>query len=206
MTYINEGCEFSKKEIITTVVKEEAVRHYKNITFFENRDRVKLLNELRYNSIKYFENSTLNMESGEYDENSEAVEARNRINLILVTAYKIIRLADIKTAATSSSSLIFGGQGKNIDLILNMFNLGRNNIPASVVIDYIEKAIDVYNSDRLYVFFRTINPFFWLKIYSSDLEKRNLTAPHTGHTQSSGKSSNAVPGAMPRSGSPFPGS
>ncbi len=195
MRFVN----FIERQVIITVIQEEAARHYKDITFFENRDRLKLLKELRYNSMQYFENSTLNIESGEYDENSEAKEARDRINLILVEAYKIIRLADIKTAATSSSSLIFGGQGKNIDLILNMFNLGRNNIPASVVIDYIEKAIHVYNSDRPCAFFRTINPFFWLKIYSSDLEKSSLADPHTGHPQSSGKSSDAVPEAMPRS-------
>jgi hypothetical protein len=157
--------------VFTALVKEQAARHYKDITFIENRNRLRLLRELRYQAIQYFENSTLNMESGKYDENSEAKVARVRINQFLVTAYKIIRLADIKTAATSSSSLIFGGQGKNIDLILNMFNLGRNNIPSSVVIEYIEKALDVYKSDRRYAFFRTINPFFWIKTVFSHLER-----------------------------------
>ena len=36
--------------------------------------------------------------------------------------------------------------------------------------------------------------------------KSALEAPHSGHDQSAGKSSNAVPGAMPVSGSPSAGS
>jgi hypothetical protein len=34
----------------------------------------------------------------------------------------------------------------------------------------------------------------------------SFSMPQTGHTQSSGRSSNAVPGAMPLSGSPISGS
>jgi hypothetical protein len=36
--------------------------------------------------------------------------------------------------------------------------------------------------------------------------KASFIAPHTGHIQSSGRSSNAVPGAIPLSGSPSSGS
>ena len=38
------------------------------------------------------------------------------------------------------------------------------------------------------------------------LSKRSFSAPHTGQTQSSGRSSNEVPGSTPLSGSPFSGS
>ena len=40
----------------------------------------------------------------------------------------------------------------------------------------------------------------------SSTEKSSLPTPQSGHTQSSGRSSNAVPGAMPLSGSPTSGS
>ena len=142
------------------------VRYYRDITFFENRDRLKLLMEFRYLALQYFENSTLNMEIGENNENSVAQDARNKITHFLVEAYTVIRLADIKTAAISSPSLLFGGQGKNMDLILNIFNIVRNDIPSSVVLDYIDKAIELYTSNRLSSFIRTINPFYWIKMLS----------------------------------------
>jgi len=41
-----------------------------------------------------------------------------------------------------------------------------------------------------------------LKLYYSSFSKSSFEAPHTGHTQSSGNSSNGVPGAIPLSGSP----
>ncbi|KPK32430.1 MAG: hypothetical protein AMK70_10635 [Nitrospira bacterium SG8_35_1] len=100
-------------------MKNKPVAYYKDITFLQNRERLKLLKEFRFLALQYFENSILNMESGEYSENSVAQDARKRITFFLVEAYTIIRLADIKTAATSSPSLLFGGHGKNMDLILN---------------------------------------------------------------------------------------
>lgn len=45
---MNEGCKFFEKERITKVVKEGTARHYKNITFFENRDRFRLLSDLSH--------------------------------------------------------------------------------------------------------------------------------------------------------------
>ncbi len=143
---------------------QEVKKHYKDITFGENRVRLKLLIEFRDLVIKYFDNSRLNMLSGNYIEKPEGREARDAINLILNRAYKIIRLADIKTSITSTASLAAGRHGKNIDLILNIFNLGRNDIPPNTAIDYIERAIEVYKSNRLLSLMRTINPFYWMTV------------------------------------------
>jgi hypothetical protein len=44
------------------------------------------------------------------------------------------------------------------------------------------------------------------RAYSSKGEKSFFRAPHTGQNQSSGMSSNAVPGGIPPSGSPSSGS
>ncbi len=138
-------------------------KHYKDISFGENRIRLKLLTEFRLLVVKYFTNSTLNMISGIYNEKQEAAEAREAINLILEKVYEIIRLADIKTYSASNTIFSSFGNGNNMDLILNIFNLGRNEIPSGIAIDYIERAIDVYKSNRLSSFIRTINPFFWIK-------------------------------------------
>lgn len=136
-------------------------KHYKDITFFDNRIRLKLLDEFKRLVEIYFENSKLNMVSGQHMEKHEAIEARDSINHIIKKAYEVIRLADIKTY-TVSNSLISPTHGRNMDIILNIFNLDRNDIPPNVAIDYIERAIDVYRADRLNSFFRTVNPFFWI--------------------------------------------
>ncbi|KPJ97666.1 MAG: hypothetical protein AMK71_12905 [Nitrospira bacterium SG8_35_4] len=140
-------------------------KHYTDISFGENRTRLRLLSEFRDLAMQYFENSRLNMMDETMIEEQKASEARNAMNLIMKQAYTTIRLADIKTAATSSASLAYGGHGKNIDLIMNIFNISRNNIPHHAAIDYIERAIEVYRSNRLDSFIRTINPFFWIKTF-----------------------------------------
>ena len=48
-------------------------------------------------------------------------------------------------------------------------------------------------------------PFFAFTFDYSSVNS-SLPNPHTGHTQSAGKSSKAVPGAIPLSGSPTAGS
>ncbi len=138
----------------------------------ENRARLKMMTEFRDLVINYFENSTLNMMNGYYIEERQAREVRAAINLILQQRYKMIRLAGIKTAAASSPSVVIGGNCQNIDLILNIFNLGRNEISPNSAIDYIERAIDVYKSNRLPSFIRTINPFFWVTVFLNHLSRR----------------------------------
>jgi hypothetical protein len=150
-------------------MSDKAKKHYKEITFMENRVRLMLLMEFRNLVLRYFDNSTLNMLEGCYTEKPEAREARSGINPIIQKAYRTIRLADIKTSSASTSIIASGIKGRNIDLILNIFNLGRNNIPPGAAIDYIEEAVDVYKSNRLPSLIRTLNPFFWIKVLLSNI-------------------------------------
>jgi hypothetical protein len=148
-------------------------QHFKNITFGENSSRLKLVREFRDLVTVYFENSTLNMMNGNYAENQEASEARAEINAIIKEIYEVIRLAGIKTSAASTSSLAHGRKGQNIDLIMNIFNLGRNEIPPEAAVEYIEEAIDAYKSNRLPSFFRTLNPFFWIRVFLNSATKKS---------------------------------
>jgi hypothetical protein len=150
----------------------EITKHYKSITFGENRARLRLLTEFREQVVIYFENSRLNMMNGSHVETEDAVEAREAINAVMKRAYRMIRLADIKTSALSSPSLSVGSQCQNIDLIMNVFNLSRNNIPTHVAVDLIEMAISVYKSNRLDSFVRTINPFYWLAVMLGYIRER----------------------------------
>lgn len=146
-------------------MKKITRQYFKSITFRENSLRLKMVREFRDLVAVYFENSTLNMMNGIYNENQDALEARTEINLILKEIYEVIRLAGIKTSAASTSSLAHGRKGNNIDLIMNIFNLGRNEIPPEAAMEYIDDAIDVYKSNRLPSFIRTLNPFFWIKAF-----------------------------------------
>lgn len=140
------------------------MRHYKEVTYRDNKTRLNLLTDFRDLVHKYFDNSNLNMMTGEHVEKPEAREAREAINLHLQKVYQIIRLADINPSALYTPHLASGDQGSNIDLILNIFNLGRNDIPPDAAIDYIERAMDVYKSNRAPSFIRTINPLFWISL------------------------------------------
>jgi hypothetical protein len=126
----------------------EITKHYKSITFGENRARLRLLTEFREQVVIYFENSRLNMMNGSHVETEDAVEAREAINAVMKRAYRMIRLADIKTSALSSPSLSVGSQCQK------------------------EMAISVYKSNRLDSFVRTINPFYWLAVMLGYIRER----------------------------------
>jgi len=143
---------------------KQARKHYKDIPFWENRARIKLLTQFRALVKTYFDNSVLNMVTGMYKEKPEAADAKKAINLIIKNAYAIISHAEIKTYTASTPSVSIKGGGKNINLILNIFNLARNDIEPDAAIDYIDRAIAVYKANRLSSLIRVINPFFWLSI------------------------------------------
>jgi len=143
---------------------KQAKKHYKDIPFWENKARIKLLTHFRSLVKTYFDNSILNMVSGIYNEKPEAADAKKAINLIIKNAYAIISHADIKTYTASTSSVSVRGGGKNMNLILNIFNLARNDIAPDIAIDYIDRAIAVYKANRIASLIRIINPFFWMSI------------------------------------------
>ncbi len=146
------------------MISQDGTKHYKSITFGENSARLRMLKNFREIVVEYFENSRLDLESGSHIEKEEAKDARAAINLIKQKAYITMRLADVNPRAASTPSLASGGHDKNVDLILNIFNLGRNGIPSNTAVDYIERAIDVYKENRLDSLMRTISPFFWAGI------------------------------------------
>ena len=143
---------------------KQARKHYKDIPFWENRARLKLLTHFRSLVKTYFDNSILNMVSDIYNEKPEATDAKKAINLIMKNAYVIISHAEIKTYTASTPSVSVKGRGKNIDLILNIFNLASNNIEPDIAIDYIDQAIAVYKDNRIASLIRVINPFFWMSV------------------------------------------
>ena len=143
---------------------ELARKHYKDIPFWENSARLKLLIHFRSLVITYFDNSMLNMVSSCYNEKPEATDAKKAINLILKNVCAIISHADIKTYTASTPTVSIRERGNNMNLILNIFNLGRNEIEPDTAIEYIDRAIAVYKTNRVASLIRVIDPFFWMSV------------------------------------------
>ena len=127
---------------------------YKNIPLWENVRRCRVLTEFHNDVVSYFKNST---------EATEVVQARQRINLKVDQARRIIAKADIATTITWTAPPAVGGRKQHLDILLNLFNLDRYRIPADHAVDLIERAIGCYQDNRTAALRRTINPFWWLK-------------------------------------------
>jgi len=136
--------------------------YYRKITIWENRKRVKLLNEFKNLVITYFDNlENLDPFGLKVHENRKAQQARSEINMRLGNTQSIIySLGDYPRWS-------LGGQ--NIDPLADVFNLhhynniGEGNIQ-KMLIDEIERAIGKYESDKNNASLRTVNPLFWIDL------------------------------------------
>ena len=136
---------------------------YRNIPIWENVRRVEVLQEFRNEVVSYFNNSSA-LELGEgRREKTDAVQARQRINLTSNEAERIIVAAGISPIITWSPPSAVGGYVQQIHVFPNLFELDRFRIPPGHAVDFIERAIGVYQFDHKAALRRTINPFWWLK-------------------------------------------
>jgi len=53
---------------------------------------------------------------------------------------------------------------KELDLVINIFNLGKMHIGHSPLLDSIERAIARYENDKKSAILRTYNPVFWITL------------------------------------------
>ena len=135
---------------------------YKNISLWENTQRLRVLGEFRNDVVNYFNNSRYTETVGSRTENAEAVQARERINHTVLQAKRIIEAAGIPQTATWTPPRRSMEYKQQIHLIFNLFEFDSYQIPPQNAIDLIERAIGFYESDSRAAFFRTINPFWWL--------------------------------------------
>ena len=138
---------------------------YRNIPLWENVRRLEILGEFRNDVVRYFENCEHPERAWMVDgpiENTEAVQARQRINSTVDQAQRIIEAAGIAPSMRWMPPRMMGGHVQQINLLLNLFELDRFQIPSQNAVDFIERAIGVYQSDRMAAIRRTINPFWWL--------------------------------------------
>lgn len=139
------------------------MRPYDKIFIWENRNRVKLLKEFRNLVIEYYNNVERNSFFS-VKENEKATKLRTKINLILDKIYWIIKSANVETSIFYFPPPAVGGYSLDIDLICNIFNLARYEISPQQVLDHIERAIGIYEEDKIKSLLRTFNPFTWIML------------------------------------------
>jgi len=134
---------------------------FNRIPIWINLKRMKLLEEFRSLIIEYFKN----IEPISYlkiQENEKALMARTQINYIIDEVHQVILLAGVPTSIFYSPPPAFGGISGDIDLILNIFNLHEFQISPNMLLDLVDRAIGVYERDKIRSIFRTFNPLYWL--------------------------------------------
>lgn len=138
------------------------MRPCKKITLWENRKRAKLLIDFRGLVVTYFDNLEHSRFGLGVRENEEARQVRSKINMSLHKIHSVIISAGVNPIIYYSPPPAVGGLTENIDLMHNIFNLHRFKIGPQELLDFMDRAIGIYENDRLNALLRTINPLFWL--------------------------------------------
>lgn len=134
---------------------------YKKRTILGNRYCCNKLCDFRSDVIEYFNNVTYDRFNRYLAENEAASRMRPRINESLHEAHEIVVSTGVNPVLTYSPPPAIGGYRQNIDIFHNIFNMYRYEIEPNDLLDFIDRAIGRYESDRLNSIARTFNPFFW---------------------------------------------
>jgi len=129
---------------------------FKQITIWENRRRVKLLQEFRSLVTEYFENVTHGRLAG-YVESDRAREIRPEINKLMRSTKEAVGGARLTPYAFD----VRGGRQMRFDFFSDIFRLREYNATEQWPVDLIDRALGIYKDDKGRAKFRTFNPFWW---------------------------------------------
>lgn len=129
---------------------------------WENNRRLEKLTEFRALVIQYFNKSRAEWMVDERIEQPAAEGARVKINRMMDEAHDIILYSGVNPSIRYTPPAVVGGYIQNIDLVQNVFNLHRFQITANNLLDFIDRSIGIYESNKRPAHLRAINPFFYL--------------------------------------------
>lgn len=101
---------------------------------------------------------------GRRHENPTAREARARINLNMTEVVKSCALIGHSLEMIYSPAPIRGGFAGHINVITNLFNLDRQQIPVSKAFDLLDRAIGDYERLERKLRRQSWNPFYWIRL------------------------------------------
>ena len=142
------------------------MRKYNKIAFIENGKRIKKLYEFRELIIKYFEN--IELYGLEIIENEKAEAYRSEINKNIEEIKNIVSAAGLNNLY--EIYIPIKGIKESINIIENIFTIisylsyDRNEIERhkNILLDFIDRAIGVYENNKIKAFIRLFNPLFWI--------------------------------------------
>lgn len=138
------------------------MKPYFKIPVWEAKSRLTFLQTFYVDVVAYFNNSKAEwMVSGRIEQD-EAVDARRRINLTLQKARRVISSSGVSSTINYQPPPAVGGYVQNVDVILNIFNIGQFQIPPETVTGILEQSIGVYTDEVAAAWKRTLNPFWWI--------------------------------------------
>ena len=152
--------DFLTNPIRTTIEAPTMPASYKQLTFWQNRKRIRVLLEFRELVVRYY--NSVHQRGLSQQETSQSIEFRRKINLRVNQAYEFVLSAGIVTIMSYSPPPMIGGRVQDVDIFANIFNLARFEITPQWVIDAIEKAIGIYEGNERAALLRTLNPLWWL--------------------------------------------
>jgi len=147
------------------------MNYYNKIPIWEHKKRVNTLIGFRDLVITYYNNATREYLEPGLRENDTARQTRSKINLLVNKVSRILYATGIDASVYYTPPPALGGLTGNIDLPSNIFNLHRYGISHQILIDYIERALGVYEDDYKNCLIRTFNPFFWIGLLLSYIAK-----------------------------------
>jgi hypothetical protein len=136
--------------------------YHTKILPWENNSRLDRLAEFRALVVEYFNNSRAEWMVDERIQQPKAEEARVKINRMMDGIHDIILYAGVNPSIRYTPPPAVGGYVQNIDLVQNIFNLHRFHIAPNNLLDFIDRAIGVYENNSGPAFRRAINPFFYV--------------------------------------------
>lgn len=138
------------------------MNHYKKIPIWENKRRLHLLVRFRALVVSYFKHTEKKWLETELIEDKQARVFRMRINRLMEDAHVTVKLADLNPSTAYKLAPAAGGYVTNIDFIQDIFRIHRFQVSPTNTLDLIDRAIGIYQRDRLCALLRSVNPLFWL--------------------------------------------
>jgi hypothetical protein len=137
------------------------MRAFYKILPCENTRRINKLIHFRNLVATYYKNCEYNLG---LIENQKASQIRIEINKELVEIHDMVIAARLVPVLQWIPPPAVGGYVQNVDLILNVFHLNDYQIDEKNVLDYVERAIGVYETNKRSSKVRLFNPFYYLGI------------------------------------------
>ncbi len=134
---------------------------YRLIPSWENRRRLQALASFRELVVGYFKGVRVVDRGFDPAESQNAQIHRTTINRKLCEIAEIVTAAGVNSGIVLSANPYRGGYNGSADLIAEVFNLIRLEVPADRLVDCLDRAIGVYEMDSAAAQRRTLNPFWW---------------------------------------------